>query len=71
MLPTQRATGLTQLLRKSMSFKLTTTGEGDKTGFTRDEPRGMMLELGVRQMTRLKCVYTNARSMGNKQEDWK
>ena len=28
-----------------------------------------MLELGVRQMTQLKCVYTNARSMGNKQKD--
>ena len=28
-----------------------------------------MLELGVKQMTRLKCVYTNARSMGNKQKD--
>ena len=28
-----------------------------------------MLELGVRQMTQLKCVYTNARSMGNKQEE--
>ena len=28
-----------------------------------------MLELGVKQMTRLKCVYTNARSMGNKQEE--
>ena len=27
-----------------------------------------MLELGVRQMTQLKCIYTNARSMGNKQE---
>ena len=28
-----------------------------------------MLELGVRQMTRLKCIYTNAHSMGNKQEE--
>ena len=28
-----------------------------------------MLELGVRQMTQLKCIYTNARSMGNKQEE--
>jgi len=27
-----------------------------------------MLELQVRQMTQLKCIYTNALSMGNKQE---
>ena len=44
-------------------------GEGDKTGLTRDEPRGTMLELGVRQMTRLKCIYNSALSMGNKQEE--
>ena len=44
-------------------------GEGDRIGFTRDEPRGTMLELGVRQMTQLKCIYTNARRMGNKQEE--
>ena len=44
-------------------------GEGDKTGLTRDEPRGTMLELGVRQMTQLKCIYTNACRMGNKQEE--
>ena len=43
--------------------------EGDKTGLTRDEPRGRMLELGVRLMTQLKCVFTNACSMGNKQEE--
>ena len=51
------------------SFKLAMMGEGDKTDLTRDEPRGAMLELGVRQMTRLKCIYTNAHSMGNKQEE--
>ena len=44
-------------------------GEGDGTGFTREEPRGMMLELEVRQMTLLKCTYTNACSMSNKQEE--
>ena len=44
-------------------------GEGDKTGLTRDEPRGTMLQQGVRQMTWLKCIYTSARSMGNKQEE--
>ena len=51
------------------SFKLAMTGEGDGTGLTREEPRGMMLELGVRQMTRLKCIYTNVCSMSNKQEE--
>ena len=45
------------------------TGEGDKTGLTRDEPRGTVLELGVRQTTQLKCIYTNACSIGNKQEE--
>ena len=44
-------------------------GEGDKTGLTRDEPRETMLELRVRLMTQLKCVYTNACSIGNKQEE--
>ena len=29
----------------------------------------MMLKLGVRQMIQLKCTYTNARSMSNKQEE--
>ena len=50
-------------------MKLATMGEGDKTGLTRDEPRGTMLELGLRQNTQLKCVHTNAHSMGNKQEE--
>ena len=45
------------------------TGEGNKTELTRDEPRGTMLQQGVRQMTWLKCIYTSARSMGNKQEE--
>ena len=44
------------------------TGEGDKTGLTREGPR-TVLKLGVRQMSHLKCIYTNARSMGNKQEE--
>ena len=45
------------------------TGEGDKTGLTRSEPRGRMLALGVRQMTGLKFIYTNAHSMGSRQEE--
>ena len=44
-------------------------GQGDKTRLTRDEPRGAVLELGVRQMTQLKCIFTSVRSMGNKQEE--
>ena len=51
------------------SFKLAKTGERDKTGLTRDETRGTILQLGVKQMTQLKCIYTNACSMGNKQEE--
>jgi len=34
----------------------------------RDEPRGTITRSGVRQGAQLKCIYTNARSMGNKQE---
>jgi len=44
-------------------------GEGDITQLTRDEPRLGVPGLGVRLTTQLKCVYTNARSMGNKQEE--
>ena len=51
------------------SLKLAMMEDGDKTGLTRDEPRETMLELRVRLMTQLKCVYTNACSIGNKQEE--
>lgn len=44
-------------------------GEGNKTRTSRGEPREMMMGLGVRQVTQLKCIYKNAHSMGNKQED--
>ena len=43
-------------------------GERDKTRPARDEPRGAVMGLGVRGGAQLKCVYTNAHSMGNKQE---
>ena len=39
-------------------------GEGDKGGPARDGPGGAVMGLGV-----LKCIYTNARSMGNKEEE--
>ena len=60
-------TGASRAYQKS--FKQATAGKGDKTGLTRDEPRGTMLELGVRQMTQVKYIYTNAFSRGNKQEE--
>jgi len=37
----------------------------------RDEPEGTMLGLRVRQLAQLKCIYTNAYSMGNNQEELK
>ena len=43
--------------------------DGDKTGLTRDEPGGTMLELRVRHVTEMKCIYTNTHSMGNKQKE--
>jgi len=43
--------------------------EGDTTQLTRDEPRHGMPGLGVRLTAQLKCIYTNARSMRNKQEE--
>ena len=49
-------------------FKLDTKGEGGKTRPARDEPGGAIIGLGVRREAQLKCVHTNAHSMGNKQE---
>lgn len=43
-------------------------GEGDKNIPTRDEPRGMMMGLGVSQGAQLKCIYTNTHSIGNIQK---
>jgi len=40
-------------------------GEGDIAQLTRDEPRLGVSRPGVRLTAQLKCVYTNARSMGN------
>jgi len=50
-------------------FTLGSKGEGDITRLTRDEPRRGMLGLGVRSTAQLKCNYTNAHSVGNKQEE--
>ena len=44
-------------------------GEGDKTKPARDEPGSSVMGIGVRRGAQLKCIYTNARSMGNKQEE--
>jgi len=44
-------------------------GEGDIAHLTRGEPRRGMPGSGVRSIAQLKCVYTNAHSMDNKQEE--
>ena len=49
--------------------KLDMKGDEDKTRPARDEPGGAIMGLGVRWGAQLKCVYTNAHSMGNKQEE--
>ena len=41
---------------------------GLKTKFE-DEPRHGMPTLGVRSIAQLKCIYTKAHSLGNKQEE--
>jgi len=50
-------------------FKLGSKGEGDIAHLTRDEPRLGGPGTGVRLTAQLKCVYTKACSMGNKQEE--
>jgi len=50
-------------------FKLGSKGKGDIIRLTRDEPRHGKPGLGVRSIAQLKCIYTNACSMGNKQEE--
>ena len=44
-------------------------GEGDKTKPARDEPGRSVMGIGVRRGAQLKCIYTSAYSMGNKQEE--
>jgi len=51
------------------SFKLAMMGEEDRTGLSREGPRETILKPGVSQMSQLKCIYTSAHSMGNKQEE--
>jgi len=43
--------------------------EGDKVKLSGDEPWGMMTGVAVRQTAQGKCIYTNASSMSNKQEE--
>lgn len=50
-------------------FKQGLKGKRDITKLVRDEPRGSMSVLGVRSTAQLKCIYTNAHSMGCKQEE--
>lgn len=42
--------------------------EDNMTRLTRDEPRGSIPWLGVKSIAQLKCTYTSAHSMHNKQE---
>ena len=44
-------------------------GAGDKTRLAKNEPRGSRPVLEKRSIDQLKCIYTNARSMGDKQEE--
>ena len=44
-------------------------GDRDEMRLNRDEPGGVVPGLGVRAMAQLKCIYTNAHSTGNKQEE--
>ncbi|PKU37652.1 rna-directed dna polymerase from mobile element jockey-like [Limosa lapponica baueri] len=50
-------------------FKLEVKGEGDKTRPISNEPGGKGPRMGVKSGAQLKCIYTNARSMGNKQDE--
>ncbi|KAJ7408186.1 hypothetical protein BTVI_60679 [Pitangus sulphuratus] len=50
-------------------FKLGLKGEGIETRLSRDEPKGGKPELRVKSAAQLECMFTNARSMGNKQEE--
>jgi len=44
-------------------------GGEDIAQLTRDDPRLGVPGSGVRLTAHLKCIYSNARSMGNKQEE--
>jgi len=50
-------------------FKPGLKGEGVITRLTREEPRCGMLRLGVILTAQLKCIYANAHSEGNTQEE--
>ncbi|PKU46871.1 rna-directed dna polymerase from mobile element jockey-like [Limosa lapponica baueri] len=51
------------------SFKLEVKGEGDKTRPTGNEPGGKGPRMRVKSGAQLKCIYANACSMGNKQDE--
>lgn len=44
-------------------------GEEDATRLSRNKPKGGNPESGVKSAAQLKCMYTNAPSTGNKQEE--
>ncbi|PKU36680.1 adaptin ear-binding coat-associated protein 1 [Limosa lapponica baueri] len=53
----------------AQGFKLEVKGEGDKTRPNGNEPGGKGPKMGVKLGAQLKGIYTNAHSMGNKQEE--
>ena len=44
-------------------------GEGGAAGLSGSRPKGGKPELGVKSVAQLRCMYTNACSMGDKQEE--
>ena len=44
-------------------------GEGHAAGLSGSRPKGGQPELGVKSEAQLRCLYTNAHSMGDKQEE--
>ncbi|KAJ7424185.1 hypothetical protein BTVI_07574 [Pitangus sulphuratus] len=54
---------------KKEGFKLGLKEEGIETGLSRDDHKGGKPRLRVKPAAQLKCMYTNARRMGNKQEE--
>ncbi|KAJ7402843.1 hypothetical protein BTVI_83064 [Pitangus sulphuratus] len=52
-----------------MRHQITAWNEGIETGLSRDETNGGQPRSRVKPAAQLKCTYTNACSVGNKQEE--
>ncbi|PKU43055.1 rna-directed dna polymerase from mobile element jockey- hypothetical protein [Limosa lapponica baueri] len=64
-----RTRGFQKKVKALKGFKLEVKGEGDKTRPNGSEPGGKGPRTGVKLRAQLKCIYTNACSMGNKQDE--